>query len=189
MQIAMPATETIDLDLNQLGLETKQRKLQSIQRAADEAFSQHILAKMETHWECFNKDSSFYSFKVAMMPGAILLWGDIGTMVIDSGEEYNLDWLTRHTDSMPYILSKISLVKSNYFYSGEFRSYILGNNNREVMSYLGDDWSEYSYLRYQMKYGDADIGDSVYGYNPAALWGYQALKKFVELLRTNNAIH
>ncbi len=101
-------------------------------------------------------------------------------MLVDAGKAYNLDWLCNAVKSPNYLLEKCSLAKKTYFYSGEFKRYVLDHEGRGLL--VGNDWSESAYYDYRNKTGDCDSADVVYGYQRSVLWSLNGFKKFVQLL-------
>lgn len=162
-------------------LETKANVFADIVKAANEAFVDHKISREgETSWRCNKSDTGIYLFRVGELPGAIVLWGDIGSLIIDAGMDYNISWLRGSIKSYRYVLEKSSLSKKDWFYPGEFKELAV---ERELNELIEDgDWSEEAFKEYSQSSGDCDAADAVYGYSPDILWRYQGLKKFTELL-------
>ena len=149
-----------------------------IEELATSAFKDHVLTKMDGHWRCMKPETGFYAFRVAELPGLLVLWGDIETVTITQGAGYNIDWLRGAIKSMEYILEK-SVFKKDSFVGEMWNTYREKHKDAENFEdgYTG-------YLEYvQTSCDDVEhASHATHDWPPAALWGYWALKKFCELL-------
>lgn len=85
---------TIPDDLLQYIEETSENHQSSIERMHENDFATHELTEESPGvWLCKRPGTIIYSFRVAFLPGAILVWGDIGTMVLHPGANRGIGWL------------------------------------------------------------------------------------------------
>lgn len=129
-------------------------------------------------WLCKNKNPSSwpYWFYVAELPGAIVQYGDIGGMLIEQGQAYDLNWLAGAIDSMDYVLSK-SKAQKNYFVEDAFKAYVIehGHDPDEF-----ECWEDYA-----MQTGDSEGYEACHDWSADTLWAYWALHRFCELRKAS----
>lgn len=74
--------------------ETSENHHGAIKRMHENDFSTHEMTEESPGvWLCKRPGTIIYSFRVAFLPGAILVWGDIGTMVLHPGANRGIGWL------------------------------------------------------------------------------------------------
>lgn len=153
-------------------------------------------------WRC-GQNTSICSFRVAILPGAIPVWGDVGTMMVNAGGAYDLAWLRGAIRSPHYLLEKTNL-KKDCFYPGEFKGY-LTERIKELAEDLKDsldqalardrleaaksdhaaaktyNYDVTAYHHYMESNPNAEIYETVYGYDSDAYWLVEALKTFIRL--------
>lgn len=151
-----------------------------VESLAADAFKDHVLTKMDGHWRCMKPNTGFYAFRLAELPGLIVIWGDISLFSIAQGVSYNIDWLRGAIKSMEYILEKSSF-KRDSFIDEMWDTY---RENHKDAEDFEDGYA--GYLEYvQTACDDVEHAyHATHDWDSAALWGYWALKKFCELLGT-----
>lgn len=153
-----------------------------IETLAAEAFKDHVLSDQGRHWRCARPATGFYSFRVAELPGLLVVWGDIETFVVTQGSGYDLLWLRRSIASMEYVLEK-SAFKKNDFVNGMWDAYRARHKIAENYDNGYEGYVEYV----QTSCDDVDHAyHATHDWPPGALWGYWALKKFCELLEVHH---
>ncbi len=134
---------------------------------------------------------------MVVIPGAIVIYGDIGEAIINQGPRYDLNWLLQ-VPSRSYLLEKISSFQRDTYYPGEFHHYI----NEMVVEYAEDSladgdfndrradaerssYDEDSFRHYMYQTGDTDLTDRVYGYSMGAHFIAEAIECFIRLFKAN----
>lgn len=183
--------------------DTKKETKTVVSELAVDAFKDHILTfeSDSRTWKCHNQESGYYWFRIAELPGAVLIWGDIGTMTI-IGRGYGLEWIAGSVNSPEYLLSKTTK-RRDWFYCGEFKQYLtdrveeakqesaesgdarsakrLSEAAKDFVSASYYDFDLVSYNEYMSARMDTDAHDTVYGYDSEAYWLLEALKVFSKL--------
>lgn len=158
---------------------------QTIEHFAKEAFATHELTVQSRTsdnkpylWRCQRPGTWNYGYFVAELLGAVIVYGDIGELIIAQGPSYNLEWLEKAINSMGYVLEK-STFRRDHFVEESFAS---------VVRERGKDPEKFgSYAEYYLETGDSDVYEACHDWSPTALWTYMALHKFVELKRKMEA--
>jgi len=158
-----------------------------IEDLAKEALAGHVLTVVRADgdgkpfvWKVCSADPAKwpYWYFVAELPGAIVQYGDIGGLMIEAGQGYDLGWLDGAMGSMDYVLGK-SKAKRDYFVEELFRAYLVEHD------YSVDDYE--SYEDFVIDTGNTEAYECVHDWPSEALWAYWALHKFVELRRAEKA--
>lgn len=93
--------------------ETSENHLAHIKTVMPKSYARHIMSKIsECVWRCGRSDSSNYHFFVALLPHCIVVYGDVGEMIIRPGWNRGIGWLRGclndgKTDSFHYMFSKV----------------------------------------------------------------------------------
>lgn len=158
-----------------------------IESYAKDALAGHVLTVVRTDgegkpfvWKVRNPEPVKWSYWyfVAELPGAIVQYGDIGGLIIEAGQGYDLGWLDGAMGSMDYVLEK-SKAKRDHFVEELFKEY-LAEHGHAVADYEG-------YEDFVTDTGDTEAYECVHDWPAEALWAYWALHKFVELRRAEHA--
>jgi hypothetical protein len=120
-----------------------------------------------------------YWYFVAELPGAIVQYGDIGGLIVEAGQGYDLGWLDAAMGSMDYVLGK-SKSKRDHFVEEMFKEYLVENGY--VVDYE-------SYEDFVSDTGNSEVYESTHDWSSDTLWAYWALHKFVELRRIGSTKH
>lgn len=156
---------------------------EKIEGYAKEALAKHELVVVRADasgkpfvWKVRTSDPDKWSYWyfVAELPGAIVQYGDIGGLMIDAGQGYDLGWLDGAMGSLDYVLGK-SKSKRDYFVEEMFMEYLV-EHGHNVDAYEG-------YADFVNDTYDVKAYECVHDWPSDALWGYWALHKFVELRR------
>lgn len=117
---------------------------------ARERLSGHVLTtEGPRQWVCRRPPgdaaggwSGRYWFRVAMLPGAILLYGDIGELLLRMQESDPLDWLRGAVKDPDYLLGKASAPRERVFLQQEAVAAIeeLGKENPAARMRVLRDW-------------------------------------------------
>ena len=135
--------------------ETSEKHLGYIKDRMPRVYSDHVMTKeQENVWRCGRPGSSNWHFYVAILPHCIVVYGDIGEMIIRPGWNRGIGWLRGclddgKSDSFSYMLGKVpSPHRQEVFMPGDVIAECLeyGNNPdnqaaHEVQNAL-DDWAE-----------------------------------------------
>ena len=98
--------------------ETAKRMAKQVKKEALRVFENHELHKESEHtWHCFRryqddskwkgKYDSSYHFRVAFLPGHVVLVGDLGSMILCHSGRDSLSWLRGSVENMDYVLGKL----------------------------------------------------------------------------------
>jgi hypothetical protein len=92
-------------------------------KRATEAFADHIVTTICDSndvkvFKCARPKSWTYGFLVSFLPGAILIHGDVGDLLIDRPSG-GYEWMRDAIDSMDYVLGKSSMAKLDTFMPGD----------------------------------------------------------------------
>jgi len=161
---------------------------EKIAQNAKRSFAKHRLDVIEPdrQWRCWDGESGFYAFRVAVLPGIILIWGDLGTMVVDAGPSYDLGWLRGALRSRNYLLEKCSLEQRVVLMEGEMRAFAKEYFNELETSYADAyDWSEFGWNKAMTAYFERTGNTTectIKDFDSRAHWCCESLAKFVELL-------
>jgi hypothetical protein len=104
---------------------------------------------------CGRADTRIGSFYLSVLPGAILVHGDIGDLLIDHPSG-GLDWLLDSADDLTYLLSKSYVTKLDEFMPGDAEALLADENwltqeerdairarwVRDMDDRFGTDWRE-----------------------------------------------
>lgn len=173
---------------------TYKESKEDVRRLSVTEFKDHVLTEEHPKvWRCGRPDSIIFSFRVAELPGAIIIWGDLGTMVIDAGKDYTISWLKGAIHSRNYVLEKSSTARERSFYEGDFRNWILeyttenGDNPEDetmqaIDEVVGDDYTCESLVALAGKLGDCEMYQMFEGPTPQTDLLCEALQLFVCLL-------
>ncbi len=159
-----------------------------IEKNATREFRNHILEVVSPKvWRCWNGKNIFYRFYVAVLPGLIVTWGDVGTLVIDAPGGYDIPWLRGiRRESRNYLLEKCSLEKRTCLLRREFMRWAQEHCTPEEIATAKDfGWNEtaWTHVEDDMRKRDADVGmGHVFDFEPRVHWCAEALLKFIELL-------
>jgi len=87
---------------------TSARHRETIQRLAEDSFEKHILEEeCPGVFLCHNPKTILYSFRIAFLPaGLIVVYGDIGDMMLQRGGEGWLSQAIRHDYVSDYVMEK-----------------------------------------------------------------------------------
>lgn len=76
-----------------------------IRAQAIESFEHHQVKQLNPeHWRVANPDHGHYSYHIIAPPSAIIIYGDLGEMILRHGATDSLDWV--RGSNMSYVLSK-----------------------------------------------------------------------------------
>lgn len=173
-------------------LETKESHQARIEGFAEKAFAEHEIAVVcdigdVKVYKCRKPGTWIYGFFVSILPGAILVHGDVGDLLIDRPSG-GLDWLLKSVRDMHYLLGKSAMAR-------EDRDFMPGDavkaledvpSEYEKLEVLGrwnyeDDWDVFADAYYDAT-GDPDIPDCRY-FSSGTLWCYYAIRWFAENLK------
>lgn len=130
-------------------------------------------------WLCRSTEPQLgYWFFVAELPWAIVQYGDVGGLMISQGSAYDLRWLEGSIESMDYVLEK-SDKKKDYLVPELFEARVR-EHGHDPDNYQG-------FADYVLQTGDTDAYESCHDWAIGTLWGYWALRKFVELRKALRA--
>jgi hypothetical protein len=186
------------------GMDTIKQTKSRIRLLAERSFENHFLTEeAPCQWLCAKEGTVIYSFRVAQLKGAIAIWGDIGSMIVDAGSGYTVGWLRGCVESTHYVLEKCN-VKKDCFYPGEFKE-ALEYRKKEALEWVVSDPDDHkakealdditqaiedashydfdltAYYEYMQSHPDSELHDSVYGYDSEAYWLVEGFRKFVNL--------
>lgn len=177
-----------------------------IRAAAEAAFADHAIEQRRPGvWRCAKPGTWHMGFHVAELPGAIAIWGDIGSMLVDpAGAGYDVEWLRGSIRSMDYVLSKATRVHQTRFEPVRFEAHL-----RELVAepvatpprpcrcgekggiaacaawlIAQTDFEEEFFRPYveECHHGDSEIYHSMNDWEVDDLWSFEALRCFVRLL-------
>lgn len=158
---------------------------------AVKAFEAHTLTVLRDGlWRCAKRGTSVYAFYVAIMPGAVAIYGDVGEAILrcaEPSEPRVVAWLGNAVRSPDYLLGKFSnRAAYRQFYAGDALRAVeaLGDSNfcKAVKTLAEqDDLHEHSWGVAQQEHGVVDFCDAR-NWAPLALWLVEALAVFVRLL-------
>ena len=103
----------IPYELADFSSDTSKDHMRRIADRAPEAYANHVMTReCENVWLCENPKSSVWHFYVALLPHCILVYGDIGEMIIRPGSGCRMGWLRGclddgKSDSFEYMLGKV----------------------------------------------------------------------------------
>lgn len=189
-------------DLEDFIEDTSDNHLAQIKKTMSEAYNRHVMTKeSENVWRCGRPNSSVWHFYVAILPHCIVVYGDIGEMLIRPGWNRGIGWLRGclddgKSDSFQYMLSKVpSTHRQLVFMPGDVIEECLeyGNNpdneaGEQVQKAL-DEWAdrigynEYPRESWYAAASEADLDCEWYaGYNDYSsemYWCSYALQWFI----------
>lgn len=158
-----------------------------IEGYAKDALNGHVLTVVRADgegkpfvWKVRNPEPEKWSYWyfVAELPGAIVQYGDIGGLIIEAGQGYDLGWLDGAMGSMDYVLGK-SKSKRDHYVEELFKQYLVEQ---------GHDPDEYEgFADFALDTGDTEAYEATHDWPSDTLWAYWALYKFVELRRAEKA--
>jgi hypothetical protein len=156
--------------------------------AAVANYADHILTRVLSdprgyeHWQCSKPSTGFYSFAVVICPGTIIVYGDIGEIILRVKTDNALGWLRRSIDSADYVLEKMLPRKEQYYpelAQEAFEEWYPDDK-------LDVDWDDKCEVLSELRDGnfdsDHEMTRNFYYYDTNMLLCYYALKRFVSLL-------
>lgn len=169
---------------------TKQEHRAQIAKLAKESFKDHKLHQEGPgRWFCARPGTGIYSFHVACFNGCVVLYGDVGELILRPSDRDSLAWLRGAIDSMDYVLGKApSPWPEKVFLEGEMKNAlheIGGELAGKVKESYEDsdemmpkgtawDWACFS--------NSIDDWPSCQDWSAGMLWTYHALETFCELM-------
>lgn len=108
--------------------ETFEAACHQIRGFAEKDFAQHVLTETgPNEWRCGRPNSGFYSFRVIVRPGCVIVYGDIGEGIFRGGEAGDmLGWLRGATGKggypLTYLMEKVRPARKA-FYAGDALEY------------------------------------------------------------------
>jgi hypothetical protein len=91
---------------------TYKATVETVTRLAEESFRHHELKVLgDGRWRCGRPGSSIYAFIVITHPGALIVLGDLGELVLRFSEADSLGWLRGSVRDREYLLSKVTASK------------------------------------------------------------------------------
>lgn len=173
---------------------TSEEHRAEVRAAAAVDFKAHVitpvvddLAKRVHVFKCATPDDSNHlKFYVSVLPGAILVHGDIGELLIDHPSG-GIGWLRGSVESFDYFLGKAYKLKETQFCPGDADAYLADPewHDEETRDAIRLAWSEdedepgraWAQAVYEVT-GDPEIPYCL-EYDRESLWCYEALRWFV----------
>lgn len=163
-------------------LDTKAEHRRQIAALAAINFADHVLIEEAPgQWLCHRPGTGIYHFRVAQLRGALVVWGDIGDMIIANGRG-SIGWFRGAQGSRDYVLSKSPTARRDEFMPGDFKV-ALFHYDRPALRRLAEEGAEFGeldYHEYLQDGGDCEIRP--FDYNSNDHWCCEALAVFVRLL-------
>lgn len=166
---------------------------------AREAFARHVVTvETEDVWRCAEPGTVIYSFRVCRLPGAVLVYGDIGHLFLRPGmaKDDVLPWLVGASRSIDYLLEKAEGRHANIreFYPG-LASQLLADRvdahpdqvEQVRRAWSGDNDHHAFGSAFMDAFGDAEVIDQAWYWNSTALWCVEAIRWFVKHLPLRNS--
>ena len=150
---------------------------------AEPAFKNHkITVEAEGRYLCQEPGTIIYGFRVVDLPGAILLYGDIGHCII---QPYNISWLRGAVRSTQYVFEKMG-VRRTQFVEEMALGTIANMWDHECYKQAQRTWEEWGSQYYREEQSWVDVVGSfdyewieqAYDYPPQAYWHLAALRWF-----------
>lgn len=163
-----------------------------VTKRAQETFAQHELSTVcDTGdvkvWRCARPGTGIHHFYVSILPGAILVHGDIGQLLLDRVYARGLGWIRNSAHSLEYLLSKSSYMKKADFMPGDALDVLACPDEygyaEETVAKIraawepGDDGDAWDEAVYDVT-GDCDF-PRCRDYSFSTLWCVEALRWFV----------
>lgn len=110
-----------------------------IEKAAKESFKDHGIKKiLDSTYECKKEETTTYRFYVTIIPGSVVVTGDIGNIIFNVRDSNQIGWLRGAIGSPSYLFEKIS----NSFIKKEFDEEAAKEGIRQEMLYELDYFVE-----------------------------------------------
>ena len=160
-----------------------QETVETVERLAKVSFAGHVLTSDPAWpglWRCRNPGTTFYSFNILFPPGAVVLYGDVGEIILRPNDYDSLGWLTRCINSRDYILSKIRPGTKTY-YLGDGKAEL--EKAMEGKIHVGVSFDIYTMEQFHNSWYEVTDSDmpEISGHSAANLWNYEALGTFCRL--------
>lgn len=164
---------------------------QQIAKAAEDAFKNHqVVLEAEGRWLCKKPGTSIYSFRVVALPGAIVIYGDIGEAILRPSDRDVVGWLRGSVGSPDYVLGKMYPTPMSTFYPGDALTWAKEQakeheSGRQLLRAALElaQWDELDEHSWGRVIRDADFpgecGSIGCGVQPQVLWLLEALAWFV----------
>lgn len=90
-----------------------------VKELAEKDFANHVITKVaDERWLCRNPGSSSYWFFVIVVPGTVIIYGDVGECILQMYERSTLAtlaWIRGSCDSWDYVLGKMHRPPKTFF--------------------------------------------------------------------------
>jgi hypothetical protein len=183
---------------------TRDEHRADVRKTSWERFAEHevaviVDAERVQVYRCAQPRTMVHHFYVSFLPGAIVVHGDIGDMMLNrpSGGR---GWLLGAVESMDYVLGKGYKIEKTEFLGGEAQAILDGRDDAgyepETLARLREAWAD----RTRFEEGDgrawAEVAYEVAGdidfprcldYDYETLWCYEALRWLAAHLRGDGA--
>jgi hypothetical protein len=164
---------------------------------ADKAFTNHVLLKEgDGRWYCGKPGTCIYSFRVIVAPRAVIVYGDIGEVILLPNDNDALAWLrgsvSGNAGDVDYALGKSPWdLRTRQFLPAEVEAYIAECEANEDEQALGkklrqgweladqespEAWAETCHEAGMDEWPNCD------DWGNSMLWCYCGLQKFLQLL-------
>lgn len=163
-------------------LETQDDHRAQIARGAREAFAEHVLTEEAPgQWLCAKPGTGIYHFRVAQLKGALVVWGDIGDLIIANGRG-TVAWFRGAQRDRDYVLSKSPTARRGEFLPGEFKLALFHHDRKHLreLEAEGSLFDEGDWMSWLEDGGDSEC--RVHDWTSNDHWCCEALARFVELL-------
>lgn len=92
------------------------KRVQQTETLAAQAFAQHTITErlrvgLYRAWRCQRPGSWAYGFDITLIPGSLIVTGDLGDMIV-SREEDMLPWCRRAVESLEYFSEKVQAIST-----------------------------------------------------------------------------
>lgn len=172
--------------------ETQEEHRAAIAKFAADAFHEHTLTEeAPQRWLCAKPGTGIYAFRVCLVPGAILVYGDIGDMLLVRFGGAGLDWLRGAVRSRDYLLGKVPVAhRGEVFLRGEAERVVkemedAGHSAADALRDALDDELEddgpHAFYRAYAHNVDSDVPDCA-DFSSELHWCAEALAWFVRTL-------
>lgn len=189
--------------------ETRAATRATVSELAVEAFGAHALTEVRPWlWVCRRPNTWMYGFYVAVLPGCVVVMGDVGDGIFrmsEGSEAAVVGWLRGAVGSWDYLLGKLTQ-RQETFYPGDVLAYLRqradeargddpggagGRRHERLRDWLNDveqyarggDLHAHSWAELVNQHGgDTDDYGVGTGHAASAFWLAEALAAFVRLL-------
>lgn len=173
---------------------TSKKHRDDVRARAAETFKDHVIttlvdddAKRVHVYRCAQPGTGIHHFYVSVLPGAILVHGDIGELLIDHPSG-GLGWLRSSVESMDYFLGKAYNLKETAFMEGDAEALLCDEEwrDKETRERIREEWRG-RHLDDEMGRGWDEAVYEITGdcefprcreYDFTSLWCYEALRWF-----------